>query len=151
MKVSKPLSASEHPLKLSPITVSSNNSNHSSNHSDRDRDRDRERATDDEDQSPPMSPLRLPQLSSSSSSIYSWSSSQGSGHISSGDDDSQPLCNSKEDRSNYNTKFAKYHLETYKKNDRIRWNFDFDHNRPLGDSNHNHHQTVARYQWKPDI
>lgn len=149
MKVSKPLTAPDRPLKPSPISVSSANSNHSSNHCDRDRDRDRERATDDEDQSPPMSPLRLPQLSSSSSSIYSWSSSQGSGHIS--DDDSQPLCNSKEDRSSYNTKFAKYHLETYRKNDRIRWNFDFDHNRPLDDSHHHHHQTVPRYQWKTDI
>lgn len=142
MKVSKPLSASDHPLsKPSPISVSSSSSTC---------ERERSNTDTDEDQSPPMSPLRLPQLSSSSSSIYSWSSSQGSGKMSD-DDDSQPLCNSKEDRSSYNTKFAKYHLESYKKNDRIRWNFDFDHNRPLDDSHHHHHQTVARYQWKPDL
>ena len=107
----------------------------------------------DDDQSPPMSPLRLPQLSSSSSSISSWSSSsQNSQSSDDGDNNINSQCNnSKEDRSTYNTKFARYHLETYRQNDRMRWNFDFDHNRPLDDTHHHHHQTVARYQWEPAI
>lgn len=58
-------------------------------------------------------------------------------------------CNSKEVESSYNTKFARYHLETYRQNDRLRWNFDFDHNRPLDENHHHHHQAVARYQWQP--
>ena len=106
-----------------------------------------------DDQTPPISPLRSPQLSSSSSSISSWGglSSQGSqlsiddGENSNGSSSSQ--CNSKD---TYNTKFARYHLETYRQNDRMRWNFDFDHNRPLEDSHHHHHQTVPRYQWEPN-
>lgn len=117
-----------------------------------------ERDNLDEDQSPPMSPLRLPQLSSSSSSISSWSSSSQASQ--SGSEDGCELggssqCNSssssKEERASYNTKFARYHLETYRQNDRMRWNFDFDHNRPLEESHHHHHQTVARYQWEPAI
>lgn len=106
----------------------------------------------DQDQSPPMSPLRLPQLSSSSSSIASWSSSQTS-QLSEFSDLGE--CNSKEDRSSYNTKFARYHLESYRQNDRMRWNFDFEHNRPLDDSHHHphHHPTVGhgRYQWEPAV
>lgn len=116
----------------------------------------------DDDQSPPLSPLRLPSsqksLSSSNSSISSWKSShQLLGSQSSDDGDSNHSigsavsCNSKDDRSTYNTKFARYHLETYRQNDRMRWNFDFDHNRPLDDSHHHHHQTVPRYQWEPAI
>lgn len=108
--------------------------------------------------SPPMSPLRLPQLSSSSSSISSWPfcdhNRASHSSQSSEDGDSQPaLCNSnsKEDRSSYNTKFARYHLETYRRNDQMRWNFDFDHNRPLDEQHHHHHQTAARYQWEPAI
>lgn len=101
-----------------------------------------------DDQSPPISPLRLPQLSSSNSSIFSWTSaSQGSNSSDSMDVDQ---CNSKEDRASYNTKFAKYHLETYRQNDRMRWNFDFDHNRPLDDSAH-HRPSSARYQWEPAV
>lgn len=83
------------------------------------------------------------------SSIASWSqsSSLSSGKSSECLDVDQ--CNSKEVESSYNTKFARYHLETYRQNDRLRWNFDFDHNRPLDDNHHHHHQTVARYQWEP--
>lgn len=103
----------------------------------------------DDDQSPPMSPLRLPQLSSSSSSISSWSSSSQASQSS--DDGDMMQCNGKEDRSTYNTKFAKHHLETYRQNDRMRWNFDFNHNRPLDDDHHQHHQVVARYKWEPAI
>lgn len=100
-----------------------------------------------DDQSPPISPLRLPQLSSSNSSIFSWTTaSQGSHSTDSMDLDQ---CNSKEDRATYNTKFARYHLETYRQNDRMRWNFDFDHNRPLDDSHH--HPTSPRYQWEPSV
>ena len=70
---------------------------------------------------------------------------------SNGSSSSSSLCNSKEDRATYNTKFAKHHLDTYRQNDRMRWNFDFDHNRPLDDNHHHHHQSVPRYQWEPAI
>lgn len=113
---------------------------------------------DDDDQSPPNSPLRLPQIFSSNSSISSWSSSSRASESSSEDGDAcnnnsnaTTTGNSKEDRMSYSTKFARYHLETYRQNDRMRWNFDFEHNRPLDDQHHHHHQTVARYQWEPAI
>lgn len=133
-----------------------------------------------EDHSPPVSPLRLPQLSSSQTSISSWqssssqpasalpvlsssssssSSSQRSSHSKSSSQSSlsfdfdadDHLCNSKEDRASYNTKFARYHLETYRQNDRMRWNFDFDHNAPLDDAHHHHnsHTVANKYHWKP--
>lgn len=108
---------------------------------------------DDDDQSPPNSPLRLPQNPfSSNSSISSWSSSSRASESSEdGDACNNTNNNSKEDRMSYSTKFARYHLETYRQNDRMRWNFDFEHNRPLDDQHHHHHQTVARYQWEPAI
>lgn len=118
------------------------------------------------DESPPLSPLRLQQLSPSASSISSWSSASQASQLSddgTGGELHSPLmgpgsssCNSNgsnasSSKETYNTKFARYHLETYRQNDRLRWNFDFDHNRPLEDSHHHNHQTVARYQWEPDI
>lgn len=118
---------------------------------------DQDQASSSDDQSPPISPLRSPQLSSSNSSIWSWSSSSQSSQSSNSDPlefDPQQQCNSKEERSSYNTKFARYHLETYKQNDRLRWNFDFDHNRPVDDNTHHHHRhatVAARYQWDPAI
>lgn len=141
-------------MKLStkaPVIDSSGHHNHNHNHPRSAMGSVSSEHDDRDDQSPPMSPLRLPQLSSSSSSIASWAS-QGS-QISSEDGDSQPAsgCNSKEDRAAYNTKFARYHIETYRQNDRMRWNFDFDHNRPLDDNHHHHHHAVARYQWEPAI
>lgn len=133
-----------------------------------------------EDQSPPISPLRLQQLSPSGSSISSWTSSLSQASQLSIDaiDQFNPqfhndhhnnhspiglptslLCNSDSNGSTrssgggketYNTKFARRHLDAYRQNDRMRWNFDFDHNRPLDQEQSNHHQaSIPRYQWEP--
>lgn len=123
-------------MKVSPLSTS--------NHRDHNLNLNQEQ--DDQDQSPPLSPIRMPQLSSSSSSIASWSSSSAFSSSSSEEGECNSNGMSKEDRATYNTKFARYHLETYRQNDRMRWNFDFDHNRPLDD---HHHSSGARYQWEP--
>lgn len=54
------------------------------------------------------------------------------------------MCNYKEERSAYNSKFARYHIESYKQHDRMRWNFDFDHNKPLDNSSPT---SVGRFDW----
>lgn len=136
--------------------------------------------------------LRLPQLSSSNSSISSWSSRASNHSI---DDDydflsasnhttdhhshhfnplsASGLCNnndrshngsqsslsqlstssssSSSQKESYNTRFAKYHLETYRQQDRNRWNFDFDHNKPLDSDNRSQSPSSSRFQWEPAL